>query len=705
MQRSDSVLICKKCAASLIPGDTCWTCCNCNASYPSVPGLVRINPSPYYWGEISRDAMRATLERARQTSWRDAVIWAGRENKWMDAKRIVFSQGCCDWYPEVSIKRDMRALDIGSGWGNLAFLMSQRISEVYSLEGVIERADFQQIRREQEQIDNLIVVNSDLTILPFKHASFDLVVLNGVLEWMGLADLGRNPRDIQLSICKHIVKLLKPGGYLYIGIENRVSISAIRGAKDHSSLPFTSLLPQWLANLVVKLNARSRHRTEDLRFDSHRTYTYTPRGYRELLGESGFTNVHISWIHESNNVPAHSTRFESKSAFRFYTQNEGRVSVKRRIKSRVLNVIDQCGLIRYCMPNLAIVSCTTGKRSLTVIEEIIHNLNQRGYCVDIEQYLRYTGINRVMSVRAKIIYILFDERTGRPAFVAKLPRTRKSAEILREEENVFDLVASHSPKLNDTRCAIYQHINGLPVLCERFFPGTTFNEHMLSEQSYNKAIDWLVDFQAARPDDDAQTLSVVDSARTAVENVCAYDCVNQEVKDYLHRWFDSVSDIGSMRTRCVPVHGDFSASNILLSGNAIHITDWEWIREEGGPWEDFCALLMSTGFNTAPNGSNKQRVPENLLASLKGESVHSKYVGQASARFLSKTNLPPSLLIAGLLSAVSSRVIRDFDQHGFLGQESIHYRFLYSAARTRTPLWDHFAHLIDQGMTGICSDD
>jgi len=51
----------------------------------------------------------------------------------------------------------MRVLDIASGWGDLRFLLSQRIAEVYPLEGIVERVDFQQIRHEQERADNITI--------------------------------------------------------------------------------------------------------------------------------------------------------------------------------------------------------------------------------------------------------------------------------------------------------------------------------------------------------------------------------------------------------------------------------------------------------------------------------------------------------------------------------------------------------------------
>ena len=698
MQESNSIVICKKCAALLVLGDMHWTCSNCGASYSSVPGLVWINPSPYYWGEICQDAMHLVLLQERRSSWRDAVALAVEEYGWKSAKRTVFGSGRCDWFPEVPYRRGMRVLDIGSGWGNLSFLLSQHVAEVYSLEGVIERADFQQIRFCQEQIGNITVVNSDFTILPFKPASFDLVILNGVLEWIGLADLSRNTRQVQLSILEDIIQLLKPGGYLYVGIENRVSVSAIRGSRDHSGMPYTSLLPRRLANLVMKVRAGTYCRADNVKSDSYRTYTYTPRGYKKLLNQAGFFDVRLSWVMPGYNAPYHSARFESANTLRFYARQEASRRIRAQIKRRIVNVASRCGLAKYLMPMISIVAGTKGGRSLTLLEEICRRLRAHGYSVCARESLRYTKTSSEMSMRAKILYILFDKHTREPALAAKFPRTRRGVQILQEEERVFSLISARWPRLNEIRRARYLHVDDLIVLCEHFFAGSNFVEHLLSSQAYDAATDWLTDFQAAKSDN-AQMLSVVDSAWTAVENLCVYDFVDPTVKNFLRRWFEVVSKNGDVQTPSVPVHGDFCSGNILLSNGELFVTDWEWIKPEGGPWEDFCIFLMSSGFNTSPNGSNRWRRPENLLASLQGKSVHSDFISKTSGRFLKKGNLSSRLLTVGFLATLACRVIRDFEQHGISPSESAHYQFLSLAAQGNIPLWKCFAHLLSTGKT------
>src|SRR4030065_2206102 len=104
------------------------------------------------------------------------------------------------------------------------------------MESVRQRVSFQHIRQQQEHVRNIRFVRADWLRLPFPDNSFDLVVANGVLEWLGLSDYSRNPRQVQQEFLKEARRVLKPGGCLYVGTENRFGISFFAGARDHSGL-------------------------------------------------------------------------------------------------------------------------------------------------------------------------------------------------------------------------------------------------------------------------------------------------------------------------------------------------------------------------------------------------------------------------------------------------------------------------------------
>ncbi|HET7100658.1 MAG TPA: hypothetical protein VFJ52_05860, partial [Terriglobia bacterium] len=113
-----------------------------------------------------------------------------------------------------------------------------------------------------------------------------------------------SPRAAQLRFLTSLERLLKPNGVMVIGIENRFGISSLRGAVDHSGMPYTSLVPRRVATLMLRhgKDAHPIHRTR-LESRQYRTYTYTAGGYRRLLKAAGFATVRAYWAHEGYNNP------------------------------------------------------------------------------------------------------------------------------------------------------------------------------------------------------------------------------------------------------------------------------------------------------------------------------------------------------------------------------------------------------------------
>src|ERR1019366_6661450 len=99
------------------------------------------------------------------------------------------------------------------------------------------------------------------TALPLADKSFDLVVCNGVLEWVGEWDLQGDPRSAQLRFLRSICRLLKDDGGLVIGIEIRIGYDNFLGRLDRSGLPYTGLVPRRLASFLLRHNSSSHHRT------------------------------------------------------------------------------------------------------------------------------------------------------------------------------------------------------------------------------------------------------------------------------------------------------------------------------------------------------------------------------------------------------------------------------------------------------------
>jgi hypothetical protein len=333
------------------------------------------------------------------------------------------------------------------------------------------------------------------------------------------------------------------------------------------------------------------------------------------------------------------------------------------------------------------VSRAEGIRDPSLLGSICNELRERGIPVRAEHALRYSSPNRSGDPAGRILYILFDEKTNIPCRVAKIPRTRKSAERLKREASSFERIIARNPELGKQRGALYMQVYGLPVLCERFCEGRSFKEYVDSERAYQSVLDWLVAFQRSAPDG-ATCASAKEAGRQTVERLAACPNVDLSVVCLLREWLGAVSNHPGTPARRVPVHGDFSLNNILLAANQVSVTDWEWAKPEGAPWEDFWAFVMNWASNSPPDGVTDEGDAGNLLASLRGQSAHSRLVRQASARFSSAAGVPLDTLWAGLLPSTVSRTLRDIEDDGMSPEQSVYHQVLLQAARLNLPLWN-----------------
>lgn len=294
---------------------------------------MKENGDPAYWGEIPQSEMQAVNGLAQEQGWRQALEILLRP-RYPAIYRYVTSPSRSQWRFLLPLSPDSAVLDIGAGWGTLSFQLAEVCRQVVSLELITDRLEFIRIRRDQSDHEGVQPLQGDALHLPFARTSFDLVVMNGVLEWVGCFDLQGDPRDVQLRTLKRIRELLKPGGYLYVGIENRIGFTAFLGAEDHSGFAYTSLMPRVVANLYVRARSRLReHRQEAYRTvrtaQSYRTYTYSWRGYQRLLKEAGFQTPVIYMALPGYNEPLHLVSIDDPGSFRYLLQTS--VQPRRRV--------------------------------------------------------------------------------------------------------------------------------------------------------------------------------------------------------------------------------------------------------------------------------------------------------------------------------------------------------------------------------------
>lgn len=268
-------MYCPKCSKKLIEAKSFYICERCGNKWPIKKGIGLFCESKY-WGEVDQKNMNEILDIIEKKG-----INKGLElirDKYEVIYRFGFDPSRADWRFYLPVDKSWKVLDAGCGLGGMTFPLAKIVDEVVAFDFSYERAKFVSLRSQHDKLDNVKIFVGDFDNLPLKNGQFDLVILNGILEWSGIPNEPKNPREVQKDMLKKCLKLLKSGGYIYIGIENRFALNYFITGRDHSGIRYTSLMPRFLANIYTKLRLKK----------AYRTYTYTKQGYEKLLKESGF---------------------------------------------------------------------------------------------------------------------------------------------------------------------------------------------------------------------------------------------------------------------------------------------------------------------------------------------------------------------------------------------------------------------------------
>jgi SAM-dependent methyltransferase len=274
---------------------------------------------------LAPETFQQFLNDAEYLGWKQALIQYTRQNRLK--YHYVVNDSRADWRFLLPLSADSVVLDTGCGWGTIAFPLASQCKLVYALEPIPERLRFMAIRANQDRINNILPIQGILPDLPFGEPMFDLVVMNGVLEWLGLSgDQTVNPVIMQKAALQQIAKVLKPGGHLYVGIENRFGAKYIGGfPDDHTKLRFVTPVPRFAANLI------SQHR----RGEDFRVYTHSFWTLKKLLTQAGFNQINFYNPHPDYKLTNFIFAVDTSDPLQYYYRNM-RLSVPQTLKQRLL---------------------------------------------------------------------------------------------------------------------------------------------------------------------------------------------------------------------------------------------------------------------------------------------------------------------------------------------------------------------------------
>jgi len=347
---------CPKCNWELRIESRRCICRNCGDGWEIRDGIPRFFNPRYYWGEVPELEASALLDEARSLGWRDAVEQHFKSSPPMQYS-VLDWQSRASWLPLLGLGAGAVALDVGSGYGAITHALAVSCAEVYSVEAIPNRIEFSRIRMQQEGLSNVQLIQASATELPLRDNSFDLIVLNGVLEWVGQWDTSAPPNTIQLRFLRKLHRALKPEGILLIGIENRIGYNFLAGGRDHSGLPYTGLMPRWLASLVLRHSKRPPHRTE-LNARQYRTYTYSELGYRRILRKAGFHRFSFYAAEPGYNQPTSLVplRRNALTAHILRMMSEPKFGLRQRWRRLAKLYLSRVGLFRAFIPDFVIIA-------------------------------------------------------------------------------------------------------------------------------------------------------------------------------------------------------------------------------------------------------------------------------------------------------------------------------------------------------------
>lgn len=256
----------------------------------TVDGEVKtLLPGEIYCSKKVRDYYRDAPEKTlldiaclinRGEKWSD-VLSNIFEDKYNWLYQIITNKSRMKFFDEHLICKSKRILDIGAGWGQFSVPLAKN-NMVCAVEPTPERTTIIDCIARQERIrKNLFLIQDDYLEIDF-DTSFDVVLCIGVLEWLGTFRKDENPYDVQKSFLKKIKSELSLKGSLVIGIENRMGLKYLMGAKDdHTGL-------SGISNLDAEL---AKEKYFNLKQSELRCFTYSIAEYKKILTQSGFKKI------------------------------------------------------------------------------------------------------------------------------------------------------------------------------------------------------------------------------------------------------------------------------------------------------------------------------------------------------------------------------------------------------------------------------
>ena len=626
-------LACPDCQSPLSLAAAGYLCSSCGRQGVDRDGISSFCPPDFYWGEIPRAEMQAILDSVKERGWEQAVH-GELARDYPDRYRYLFSPLRTDWLYVGSVNRRQAALDFGAGWGGVSLQLSRSFEQVVAVEAVWERCQFASLLFEHEGARNAIAVHADMHAPPLPAESFDLVVMNGVLEWAALGGSEPEPEAAQRALLDRAFHLLRPGGSLYIGIENRFALIFLLGGRDHGRPRWMGVLPRLLARQYARLR----------RLPERQPLTHSVAGYRKLLREAGFEvggcyAAFPSYSYPRLLVPlSDAARLSWAAKLSLDWRGDGLAlgaHVVHRLACRPFVARLACPLAESLViwarrpgaegdAGTGMPACSpTRGDSLKeqVLDQLARIWGDLGLglppAAGISQEaadppLRASGRRSAAVLQSssnwgiggKVSWFIFSAGSTQPALVARVSRSAGGDNRTAHEHTALVALSRLGPEIADhvpPAVALWQ-VAGHAVSLQRYVPGDALARSIRgsgAKAAITNAIEACAPFLvhlARRTSDGSYPMRqhpfLVALGDRAESVVAAAGCP-ASTRDLVESMLALARSAPDEVIPAVAHHGDLNIADILVDGQRLWITDWEWFVSEGIPLLDLMTIAIS----------------------------------------------------------------------------------------------------------------
>jgi len=626
------IVICPECGGECRWSERAVTCSQCGSIYGVQDGIPYFLRQAQYWCNIPRREMQQVVDYVRMHGFQAGL--RDRIPRYLHSAIIHADRADARFF--LPIDKESVILDMGCMWGALTFALAEHCKHIVGLDQTLETLQLSYYRAQEAGIQNVTLLGGDAHRMPIKDNIFDVVILNGVLEWLGLEGeyvveqqwgkrsrngvktvRVKNPRTLQLRGLQEALRVLKPGGTLWLAIENRVQAAYFLGVPDdHSGLPYNSLLPRKLANLYSLLAIGQ----------PYRTYTYTIWGLRKLLREAGFVQQTFFTAFPSYEQPATILPLDSKF-LEFYLINTRFKSVGGREKLMFL-FLRLPGLSAVTVPDFIVTARKRGDFShegcnRTFRRIVFDNWSTLFPGVETPSEISLMKFKSRMEKGAPISFFVFSNADKRkPLGYLKVNRDKTGLAALMHDAEVYATIYA---KCTESRRGLAEqmfsgHLDAYFVISRSVVNGQTIERRLLHDvgqrpkgsafkklahrvidrllslygdsttgvisfgEFAQRAIDWLILFNT---ETSGRTLTF----ETFWDRFAASRLASPRLKsildvptDILEAYRVTLKELANgLELRTGPIHADYNHYNILVSRESIAVVDWEYAEEESFP--------------------------------------------------------------------------------------------------------------------------